>query len=123
MGHRREPEILRVDTWLLSLAELFGEVFGAQVCIPFEHPQILMSGNGGGLHDIEALFKEAAGAFVSTVVKPNIHEIIRVRLLPGFLALGFVGFSCPFDSTDEGLSHCVWLGGKDAASGLGLFTC
>ena len=60
-----------------------------QVGIPLEHLERFVPPNGGHLHGIQALFKEAAGDFVPEIVEGEIGQegliVIYTLLLACFL--------------------------------------
>ena len=44
------------------------------MCIPSQHAQVLVAGDAGDFHDIEALLEQPGGGLVAQVMKPEVFD-------------------------------------------------
>lgn len=55
-------------------SKLFCQIFGPEMGVTTQYPQILVPSNTGNFHNVQAQFKQARGPFVSEVMKIQIRE-------------------------------------------------
>ena len=59
---------------MVALTKFARQILRSQMCIPFEHLQRLVPGNGCNFHGVEVFFKQSAGGFVAQVVKVEVFD-------------------------------------------------
>jgi|GEM_PF-3919796 len=56
------------------LSQLFRQILRLQVRVSTQHAQVFVAGNGGDLHDVEALLEQSACGFVAQIVKAQVLD-------------------------------------------------
>ena len=106
--------VIRSTVSFILLPQLPRQILRLQVCVPAQHTQILVAGDAGHFHDVEAFLEQPGGGLVTQVVKVQIPDAGAVCRAP----------ECAFDrfggeTGEDRTMQAAGLGAQDPDGGGG----